>query len=68
MFAYFSWMELNWNNYAFVGYLNGGGDAYILFFINVILNICQTTFWTQNEAAQCKCEAELNEFPGPLKL
>lgn len=25
-------------------YLNGGGDAYILFFINVILNICQDKF------------------------
>lgn len=40
--------------------------------INVILNISQdefpVSFWSQAEGAQGKHEAELDEFPGPLRL
>ena len=63
-------MELNWNNYVFVGYLNGGGEIYSLFFINVILNISQdkfpASFLSQSMGAEDKNEADLDEFPGPL--
>ena len=64
--------ELNWNNDATVGYLNGSGDVYSLLYINIILNMSQdkflVCFWSQNEGAEGKCEVKLYEFSGLHKL
>ena len=64
--------ELNWNNDAIVGYLNGSGDVYSLLYINIILNMSQdkflVCFWSQNEGVEGKCEVELYEFSGLHKL
>ena len=58
--VYLDERELSCNNNTFAGCLNGKGNTYSLFFINVILNISQdkfsALFWSQHGDTERKYE------------